>query len=188
MRYSFTKKSQRRRIHFPSNCTRPNSNSKHDKTESPLTESLNSMASNKGGSNDKARMQAKLRQKSNIVGEGAATSAAKPGPFSLNDLLIQLPLIQDTLRTESSLLQDETTQECLPYLTSTHDTGNGPKNYNTYGLPCLERGEHVQYLQDSLEEHSSRMTALDASRAWILYWALAGLSLLGEDITLYHDR
>jgi protein farnesyltransferase subunit beta len=29
---------------------------------------------------------------------------------------------------------------------------------------------------------------MDASRPWMVYWALAGLSLLGEDVTRVRQR
>ena len=192
MRKTFTTKSRRRRTIFISNSVRPTFIPKDDKIEWPLIESLNAMESSQGDSNNWTR------QKNDVVAHAveeadyqsieAVKAAAKNNPFSLPDLFTHLPLIQDALRTESSLLQDEISEECLPFLTGTNNPGAAPENYGKHGLPCLEREEHVEFHHDSLEEHSSKFTALDASRAWILYWALAGLSFLGEDITQYSDR
>ena len=168
---------------------------KHEKSERPSIESLNAMESLQSDSSGGTRVQGTPGQNSDVVVSSWQGTDLQPTEairadttktvFSLAEFFTHLPIIQDVLRTESSLLQDETAQECLPFLTVAE---NAAVNHNSFGQPCLERREHVEYIQDSLEEHSSRFTALDASRAWILYWALAGLSLLGEDVTLYRER
>ena len=155
----------------------------NEKSERPSIDSLNVMESLQRDSSDSTRVQG--ISSTDLQPTEAIRADTTENVFSLPEFFTQLPIIRDLLRTESSLLQDETAQECLPFLTGAE---NATVNHNVFGQPCLERQEHVEFLQDSLEEHSSRFTALDASRAWILYWALAGLSLLGEDVTLYRER
>ena len=104
------------------------------------------------------------------------------------DLFISLPPIRDLLNTETSTLQDRTVQECLPFLAGTEDSTKSPFDYNINGLPKLERQEHIAYLHDSLGTLPARFVGLDASRPWAVYWALAGLCLLGEDVTQYREQ
>lgn len=93
------------------------------------------------------------------------------------------PIIQDSLETQSSKLEFETIQECLPGLTSVH-----PALANSYGLPKLLREDHVDFLEEALKTYPPPFVAMDASRPWILYWSLAGLTLLGEDVFKYRNR
>ncbi|CAG9764707.1 unnamed protein product [Ceutorhynchus assimilis] len=50
---------------------------------------------------------------------------------------------------------------------------------NKPDLPELQKEQHKQYLMDSLVYLSSRFECLDASRAWLCYWILHPLSLMG---------
>ncbi|KAI9367785.1 terpenoid cyclases/protein prenyltransferase alpha-alpha toroid [Aspergillus egyptiacus] len=101
-------------------------------------------------------------------------------------LFTERPVIRDVLITETTELQDETVEKCLPFLNGSHSSQKGP--LNRYAVPPLMRDEHIAYLYDSLEDYPSGFVMLDASRPWMVYWALAGLSLLGEDVTKYRQR
>jgi protein farnesyltransferase subunit beta len=90
--------------------------------------------------------------------------------------------------TETSSTQQETVAECLPYLKGTSDPSRSPFDFNEHGVPRLNRQAHVDFLYHSLEEFPAAFVAVDASRPWMVYWALMGLYLLGEDITQYRDR
>ncbi|KAI1380329.1 terpenoid cyclases/Protein prenyltransferase [Hypoxylon crocopeplum] len=99
------------------------------------------------------------------------------------DLFSSWPLVQDNLDTTSSRVQDITIEECLPFLTARVDD----VRYNQYGVPRLDRDRHVKFLRKHLEQLPSRYVALDASRPWIFYWCLNGLSLLDSDVSSYRD-
>ena len=101
---------------------------------------------------------------------------------------ISPPTNRDPLVTETSILQDETVQACLPFLTGRNGIGENPSGHSAYGVPRLERQRHIAFLHGSLGTLPSETVALDASRPWMLYWALTGLSLLGEDISQYRER
>lgn len=93
------------------------------------------------------------------------------------------PLIRDVLETESSQLQDETVDECLPFLTA-----EGHDYRNAHGVPHLYRDRHVKFLHKQLGTLPSMFKSADPSRPWIFYWCLAGLSLLGHDVKSYRSR
>lgn len=50
------------------------------------------------------------------------------------------------------------------------------------------KDKHIEYLYDSLEDYPEGFVAMDSSRPWMSYWALAGLALLGEDVSKYRER
>ena len=116
----------------------------------------------------------------------AMATQAHPPPVP--DLFTTLPPIRDALPTESSSVQDRTVQNCLPYLSGTKDPSKSPFDFNAHGLPRLEREKHIAYLHGSLGKLPAGFVGADASRPWLLYWALTGLYLLGEDIAQYRDR
>ena len=103
------------------------------------------------------------------------------------DLFTKLPPIRDNLNTETSIVQDQTVQDCLPLLAD-HDGCDPSERETRNGVPKLARQEHIEYLHDSLRDLPTGFVSLDASRPWILYWALTGLSLLGEDVGVYSER
>jgi protein farnesyltransferase subunit beta len=87
------------------------------------------------------------------------------------------------LITESSEMQDETVQECLPFLS---EPGG---DLNLFGVSQLGRTKHIKYLSKMISGPlPAGLTAADASRPWMVYWALIGLYLLGEDVTQYRQR
>jgi protein farnesyltransferase subunit beta len=110
----------------------------------------------------------------------ATTVRASPLP----ELFTTLPPIHDLLNTESSQIQEETIQECLPFLSGLQP---GVK-YNEHGVPHLDRKRHIQFLHKSLRRLPAPYVAADASRPWMFYWALTGLSVMGEDISQYRER
>lgn len=100
------------------------------------------------------------------------------------DLYTTLPHIRDLLQTGSSRIQDETIQECLPFLAG----ANLDVQYNEHGVPHLDRQRHINFLHKSLRKLPAPYVAADASRPWMFYWALAGLAAMGEDISPYKER
>ncbi|CAI6323865.1 unnamed protein product [Periconia digitata] len=96
---------------------------------------------------------------------------------------IRIP-IQDSLKTETSETQDETLQIVLPFL-----EGN-PNNFplNIFGIPQLQKEKHVAFLKQSLGDYPGAFAMLDASRPWMVYWSLQGLSSMGYDLSEYRDR
>ncbi|KXL45271.1 hypothetical protein M433DRAFT_151129 [Acidomyces richmondensis BFW] len=98
-----------------------------------------------------------------------------------------LNLFDDDLETTTSEARKKTEEECLPFLTG---NGGSLKDYdlNVYGLPRLRRKQHAEFLRASIRPLPAPYQAVDASRPWIFYWALCGLSSLGEDVTSYRHR
>lgn len=108
--------------------------------------------------------------------------APQPEPM-IPDLFKQPPLVKDDLITETSKLQDQTVEHCLPFLTGE----DGPLELNAYGLPRLNREKHIKFLKQSLGPLPGRFVAVDASRPWYLYWCLSGLTMMGEDVSSYRE-
>ncbi|KAF9890181.1 CAAX farnesyltransferase (FTase) subunit beta [Aspergillus nanangensis] len=120
-----------------------------------------------------------LKQTTTTMGE----PQAHPG---VPALFTEPPAIQDTLITETTELQNDTINKCVPFLKGIHSSQKGP--WNQYGVPALTRDEHIGYLYDSLEEYPAAFVSIDASRPWMSYWALAGLSLLGQGVRSFRSR
>ncbi|KAL3423648.1 prenyltransferase and squalene oxidase [Phlyctema vagabunda] len=100
------------------------------------------------------------------------------------DLFTSMPCLRDPLVTQTSLVQDETIEECLPFL-----SGIEPGvTYGDHGVPHLHRERHIQFLHKSMRNLPAPFVAADASRPWMFYWALNGLSTLGEDASAYRER
>lgn len=96
---------------------------------------------------------------------------------------VRIP-IRDAYATETSITQDETEEIILPYL-----EGN-PNNFslNSKGIPALQRERHVSMLRKMLGDYPGQFALMDASRPWIIYWCLQGLTALGMDISEYQTR
>ena len=109
-------------------------------------------------------------------------SKARPG---IPALFTQPPPIRDPLITETIDLQNATLEKCLPFLKGIHST---QKDFNDHGVPALQRDLHISYLYDALEDYPEGFVAMDASRPWIVYWALAGLAMMGEETTRFRER
>jgi protein farnesyltransferase subunit beta len=92
--------------------------------------------------------------------------------------------IRDKLETDSSEVEAETLGVVLPFL-----EGN-PNDFplNDFGIPQLQRPKHVAFLKQALGSYPSQFAMMDASRPWLVYWSLQGLSALGEDILEYRER
>ncbi|OAQ93660.1 farnesyltransferase subunit beta [Purpureocillium lilacinum] len=114
-----------------------------------------------------------------------AMGAAHQEGVSIPPFFTTNPPIRDALQTESSLLQDETIEECLPFLAA---QGEGHEKHNAHGVPHLYRDRHVKFLHKQLGLLPAMFKAADPSRPWIFYWCLAGMSLLGEDVAPYRAR
>lgn len=107
---------------------------------------------------------------------------------SIPSYFYELPAIVDSLDTETSRLQDDTLKECLPLLRALADPSRNPFDFNAFGIPALEREDHVSFLHDNLEEFPAPFVGIDASRPWMVYWALSALYMLGEDVTSFRLR
>lgn len=103
-------------------------------------------------------------------------------------VLTSLCPIRDSLQTPTSTLQDETMEQCLPLLASFEESQRDPAGLNTLAIPRLKREKHVGFLHQCVNPLAAGFVGFDASRPWILYWVLAGLSLLGEDVQSYRER
>lgn len=100
-------------------------------------------------------------------------------------LFTQPPAIIDPLVTETTDLQNATRDKCLPFLAGTH---HSQIDHNEHGVPALKRDLHVAYFYDSLEDYPAGFVAMDASRPWMVYWGLAGFSMLGEETSRFRGR
>ncbi|KAL1591694.1 CAAX farnesyltransferase (FTase) subunit beta [Paraconiothyrium brasiliense] len=96
---------------------------------------------------------------------------------------VKIPIVE-TFRTDSSEVQDETLEAVLPFL-----EGN-PNDFplNEFGIPHLQREKHIKFLQKALGDYPAPFAMMDASRPWIVYWSLQGLSVLGYPIHEYSER
>ena len=100
------------------------------------------------------------------------------------DLFTSLPPVRDLLHTESSQVQDETVQEVLPFLSGIEEG----ITYNDHGIQHLDRKRHKAFLRKSLKGLPAAYVAADASRPWMFYWAMAGLSTMGADVSEYREQ
>lgn len=115
-------------------------------------------------------------------------AAVIPSIFSIPPHFKQPSSIRDELTTQTSVAQQDTVAECLPFLNGAEDASKSPFDFNEHGVPRLDREGHIDFLHRSLRELPAGFVAVDASRPWMVYWALMGLYLLGEDVTSYRDR
>ena len=93
------------------------------------------------------------------------------------------PPIKDGLVTESLTVQYEVIDQCLPFLNGEEAD---PLRLNSQSIPKLERDKHIEFLEKSIK--NARFIAFDASRPWVVYWSLTGLSLLGRNVEVYRER
>lgn len=90
-------------------------------------------------------------------------------------LFSTLPVLRDLYSTPTQIEQDAVVSRVRPLLSTP--------------LPRLERQRHIEFLEGAFEEKlPDYMTALDASRPWIVHWCITGLSLLGVDVSVYRER
>ncbi|KAK4553058.1 CAAX farnesyltransferase (FTase) subunit beta [Recurvomyces mirabilis] len=90
---------------------------------------------------------------------------------------VTIGLFHDDYKTVSSEALDKTAAECLPHLTGKDNQGIP---LNRHGLPHLRRKQHASFLHTPLK-------GLPAP-PWLFYWCTAGLSFLGEDVSMYRER
>jgi len=114
-----------------------------------------------------------------VVDDGSVTPQ-----FAIPDLFTQRREIRDELVTPTSVTQDETVDSMAQNLNGRADR----LRYNAHGVPRLERKKHVRFLQNTIGPFPSQYLHADASRPWYIYWSLAGLALLGEDVSSYSGR
>ena len=120
----------------------------------------------------------------------AAATEAQPlhmAPSSMPPVIPSIhtshPAIQDPIGSQSTIAQDQTIDECLPFL-----TGEELPTTNAHGIPHIDRKRHVKFLQKQLGKLPGQFMAADASRPWIFYWCLGGLALLGENVVDYREK
>ena len=96
---------------------------------------------------------------------------------------VKIPIV-DKLKTASSEVQDETLEVVLPFL-----EGN-PNGFplNAFGIPHLQAEKHIKFLKKALGDYPPPFAMMDASRPWLVYWSLQGLSALGYDISEFRER
>lgn len=114
----------------------------------------------------------------------SAMSVASASGSLLPDLFTNLPPIRDSHETQTSAIQNETIDECLPFLSGLQIDAS----YNEHGVPHLTRDRHIKFLHKSLMQLPAGYVAADASRPWMFYWALTALSTMGEDVSGYRTR
>ncbi|QKX55641.1 uncharacterized protein TRUGW13939_02738 [Talaromyces rugulosus] len=154
----------RRKVRFPAG------NSSNNRLQNKTTAHNN---------NNSSRLHPASGQKHSM----AATAAQE---LRIPSIFRELPQLRDLLTTQTSTVQDETVEKCLPLLRGTDGSLRG--NVNELGLAHLLRDYHIDYLYDSLEDYPETFVSLDSSRPWMSYWALASLTLLGEDVSKYRER
>lgn len=109
-------------------------------------------------------------------------------PSSTPAYFRQPPVLIDSLETETSNLQRDTVKECLPFLAGVDDPARNPFDFNKFGVPRLEREDHINFLHENLDEFPAPFVGIDASRPWMVYWGLLSLYILGDDISLFRSR
>ncbi|KFA61506.1 hypothetical protein S40285_04538 [Stachybotrys chlorohalonatus IBT 40285] len=120
-----------------------------------------------------------------VPDQQAVPSGDVRAPTLHEALLSTGPPIRDILDTDTSRLQAETVDECLPFLSG---TALEEGSVNAFGLPHLDRQRHIKFLHKQLGTLPAGYMSADPSRPWFFYWCLAGLALLGEDVAVYRSR
>lgn len=104
-------------------------------------------------------------------------------PPWLSPTTLSLFANHETLETKTSTTQQETTDQCLPLLL---DPSTLKLPLNSHNIPHLHRTAHATFLKNALNPLPAGYVVVDASRPWLFYWTLAGLSFLGQDVSSYH--
>ncbi|KXJ86290.1 terpenoid cyclases/protein prenyltransferase alpha-alpha toroid [Microdochium bolleyi] len=94
------------------------------------------------------------------------------------------PPIWDLLETPTSHVQDNTVDECRPFLSA--DIPD--VQYNAHGVAHLDKPKHAAFLRKHLEKLPGAYMTADASRPWIFYWCLNGLRLLDQDVSPFREK
>ncbi|PHH65998.1 hypothetical protein CDD81_946 [Ophiocordyceps australis] len=132
-------------------------------------------------------MAAAIDQPSCAASNGleARTTSQAAATGSAWDLFSSRQLIRDALETESSKVQEQTVDACLPLLAGRQE---GQGAVNAQGVPHLFRDRHIKFLHKHLGPLPPQFMSADPSKPWILYWCLNALSLLGQDVAVYRSR
>ncbi|KAI7844724.1 hypothetical protein COHA_001811 [Chlorella ohadii] len=93
-------------------------------------------------------------------------------------------VLDDGLPTATSHDQAELERRVLHIYTTAYADGFDPQDPDL----VLNRKAHAQYLAGGLGELPSGFISLDASRAWIVYWIVHSLELLGQPLPAEPDR
>lgn len=115
-------------------------------------------------------------------------ATSEPFASSIPAYFLQPPALLDDLGTETSILQHGTVNECLPLLNAANDASRNPFDFNEFGIPLLEKEDHINFLHENLGQFPAPFVGIDASRPWMVYWALLALYILGEDISPFRSR
>lgn len=86
--------------------------------------------------------------------------------------------IPDSLETVTTVDQYETEEKCVSMFTTDSVLTE---------LQYLKRDQHIAFLRKTVSKLNSSYTPLDASRPWVVYWAINGLSVLDEEISDLKD-
>ncbi|KAH8201432.1 hypothetical protein TruAng_004432 [Truncatella angustata] len=112
--------------------------------------------------------------------EVISQTAGKPVTrLHIDPLYTREPPILDDLITVTSTAQESTMDACLPLLKAQDDS----IEFNIHGVPRLNRKRIINFLRHTLGQLPAPFVMADASRPWSLYWALNGMSLVGEDVS-----
>jgi protein farnesyltransferase subunit beta len=137
--------------------------------------------SNNSNSNADAQVEELSDEEIMSVSQPAVTQESQNIPIPL--LFTTQPPIRDALVTESTEMQDGTLEELLPFLTEPEG------DLNVFGISQLIRKKHTNYLKMMLRgPYPKQFVAADATRPWMLYWALAALSVLEVDLSEFRER
>jgi len=90
--------------------------------------------------------------------------------------------------TTTSMQQDECEAACAPLLLGTSPLLKGIGALSEADELVLLRERHALYLTSGLGRLPGGFVSLDASRSWIVYWILHGLSLLEAEPVDDYDR
>lgn len=131
-------------------------------------------------------MAAPIPESSRITGLDEDPSDVTMSVPPVPQLFTSLPPIKDDLETESSQIQDSTVEEILPWMTL--EQIENPEELNSHGVPVLQRSNHIKFFKKLDELLPPPYVAADATRPWMVYWALAGLGMLGGEISEYEAR
>lgn len=97
---------------------------------------------------------------------------------TLPNIPIYRNLVGDTLETVTTVDQQETEEKCVSMFTTEPIASE---------LQFLKKDQHIAFLRKTISKLPRGYVVLDASRPWIIYWALNPLVLLGDDISDLKD-
>lgn len=107
------------------------------------------------------------------------------GTMTVPRVFLDPPFLVDDLVTGTSEAQEQVADACVKLLRGEEQEIT---DLNSHNIPKLQRQKHVKFLRQVLGKYPHQFQAMDASRPWLLYWGLAGLSALGEDVSQYRQR